>query len=98
MVIVCFVLGFIGVGFVIGICMVSEWFLFKELGMVEGIYGGWGNFGFVVVVFILFILVVVFGGDDGWCYVVVIIGVLCVIFSVIYYINVIDMFKGFIYF
>jgi MFS transporter, NNP family, nitrate/nitrite transporter len=25
--------------------MVSEWFPPKDIGIAEGIYGGWGNFG-----------------------------------------------------
>ena len=40
-----FLLGFVGAGFVIGIRMISEWFPAKQLGVAEGIYGGWGNFG-----------------------------------------------------
>jgi NNP family nitrate/nitrite transporter-like MFS transporter len=40
-----FLLGFIGAGFVIGIRMVSEWFPAKTVGIAEGVYGGWGNFG-----------------------------------------------------
>ena len=38
-------LGIVGAGFVIGIRMVAEWFPPKEIGLAEGIYGGWGNFG-----------------------------------------------------
>ena len=40
-----FLLGFVGAGFVIGIRMIGEWFPAKQVGMAEGIYGGWGNFG-----------------------------------------------------
>jgi NNP family nitrate/nitrite transporter-like MFS transporter len=35
-------------GFVIGIRLVSEWFPAREVGIAEGIYGGWGNFGAAV--------------------------------------------------
>ncbi len=38
-------MGLVGAGFVVGIRMVSEWFPPKEIGIAEGIYGGWGNFG-----------------------------------------------------
>ena len=38
-------LSIVGAGFVIGIRMVSEWFPPKGIGLAEGIYGGWGNFG-----------------------------------------------------
>ena len=34
--------GIVGAGFVIGIRMVAEWFPPKEIGLAEGIYGGWG--------------------------------------------------------
>ena len=40
-----FLLGFVGAGFVIGIRMISEWFPARQVGVAEGIYGGWGNFG-----------------------------------------------------
>jgi NNP family nitrate/nitrite transporter-like MFS transporter len=40
-----FLMGFVGAGFVIGIRLVGEWFSAKQVGMAEGIYGGWGNFG-----------------------------------------------------
>ncbi len=93
-----FALGFIGAGFVIGIRMVSEWFPPKELGTAEGIYGGWGNFGSAAAAFTLPTLAVMFGGDDGWRYAVAITGVLCLIFSVIYYTNVRDTPKGSTYF
>ena len=38
-------LSIVGACFVIGIRMVAEWFPPKEIGLAEGIYGGWGNFG-----------------------------------------------------
>lgn len=38
-------LGLIGSGFVIGIRLVAEWFDETNIGIAEGIYGGWGNFG-----------------------------------------------------
>ena len=39
----------IGAGFVVGIRMVAEWFLFDEIGIAEGVYGGGGNFGSAAV-------------------------------------------------
>lgn len=66
--------------------------------MVEGVYGGWGNFGLVVVVMILLIIVLVFGGFEGWCYVVVCIGILVLIYGFVYFFWVWNIFKGFIYF
>lgn len=93
-----FMLGFIGAGFVIGIRMVSEWFPANELGTAEGIYGGWGNFGSAAAAFTLPTLALWFGGDDGWRYAIGTTGVLALIFSVIYFLNVSDTPKGSTYF
>lgn len=38
-------MGIVGSGFVVGVRMVAEWFQPKEMGIAQGIYGGWGNFG-----------------------------------------------------
>jgi len=38
-------MGIVGSGFVVGIRMVAEWFPPKDIGIAQGIYGGWGNFG-----------------------------------------------------
>jgi NNP family nitrate/nitrite transporter-like MFS transporter len=46
-------LSIVGAGFVIGIRMVAEWFPPKEIGLAEGIYGGWGNFGSAASAFTL---------------------------------------------
>lgn len=46
-------LSIVGCGFVIGIRMVAEWFNSKEIGLAEGIYGGWGNFGSAASAFTL---------------------------------------------
>jgi NNP family nitrate/nitrite transporter-like MFS transporter len=63
-----FLMGFVGAGFVIGIRLVGEWFPAKEVGVAEGIYGGWGNFGSAASAIILPTLALMFGGDDGWRY------------------------------
>jgi len=93
-----FLLGFIGAGFVVGIRMVSEWFPANELGTAEGVYGGWGNFGSAVAAFTLPAVALWFGGEDGWRYAIMVTGVLCVIFSAIFYFNVSDTPKGSTYF
>lgn len=46
-------LSIVGAGFVIGIRMVAEWFPPKEIGLAEGVYGGWGNFGSAAAAFTL---------------------------------------------
>ncbi|MBF0381050.1 MAG: NarK family nitrate/nitrite MFS transporter [Magnetococcales bacterium] len=91
-------LGGIGAGFVIGIRMVSEWFPAKQVGIAEGIYGGWGNFGSAAAAMSLPTLALVFGGDDGWRYAIGVTGVVAMVYSVIYYKSVTDTPKGSTYF
>ena len=93
-----FALGFIGAGFVIGIRLVSEWFPHNELGTAEGIYGGWGNFGSAAAAFTLPTVALMFGGEDGWRYAMVITGLLSLVFGFIFYANVTDTPKGSTYF
>lgn len=93
-----FLLGFIGAGFVIGIRMVGEWFPAREVGMAEGIYGGWGNFGSAAAALTLPTLALIFGGDEGWRYAIAVTGVIALIYSVVYYFSVSDTPKGSTYF
>lgn len=93
-----FLLGFIGAGFVIGIRLVSEWFPANELGTAEGIYGGWGNFGSAAAAMSLPVLAILIGGENGWRYAVGLTGILSLVFSVIWYLNVNDTPKGSTYF
>ena len=93
-----FLLGFIGAGFVVGIRLVSEWFPHNELGTAEGIYGGWGNFGSAAAAFTLPTLAVLFGGEDGWRYALGLTGVISLVFSWVFYLNVADTPKGSTYF
>lgn len=94
-----FLLGFTGAGFVIGIRLVSEWFPAREVGIAEGIYGGWGNFGAAIAKIGMPILAVsVFGGEFGWRYAVATAGVIAIVYSVIFYRNVSDTPKGATYF
>ncbi|RDH88602.1 MAG: MFS transporter [endosymbiont of Escarpia spicata] len=80
-----FALGFVGAGFVIGIRMIGEWFPAKQVGVAEGIYGGWGNFGSAAAAMSLPTVALIFGGDDGWRYAVASTGVITLIYSFIYY-------------
>jgi NNP family nitrate/nitrite transporter-like MFS transporter len=94
-----FLLGFVGAGFVIGIRMVGEWFPAKEVGLAEGIYGGFGNFGKAAAAMTLpAIAAFVFGGADGWRYAVALTGLLALIYAPIYYFSVSDTPKGSTYF
>lgn len=93
-----FLLGFVGAGFVIGIRMISEWFPAKQLGLAEGIYGGWGNFGSAAAAMTLPTIALYFGGEDGWRYTLGMTGGLALIYSVIYFFTVSDTPKGSTYF
>ncbi len=80
-----FALGFVGAGFVIGIRMIGEWFPAKQVGVAEGIYGGWGNFGSAVAALSLPTIALMFGGEDGWRYAVFLTGTITLVYSFVYY-------------
>ena len=80
-----FLMGFVGAGFVIGIRMVGEWFPHKTVGIAEGIYGGWGNFGSAAAAMSLPTLALVYGGEDGWRYALATTGVMIGLYSFVYF-------------
>jgi len=93
-----FLLGFVGAGFVIGIRMVGEWFPAKQVGVAEGIYGGWGNFGSAAAAMTLPTIALTFGGENGWRWALAVTGAIAIIYSLIYYFSVRDTPKGSTYF
>lgn len=93
-----FLAGFIGAGFVIGIRLVGEWFPAKQVGLAEGIYGGWGNFGSAAAAGVLPALALWFGGDQGWRYAIACTGAMSLIYSAVYFFSVSDTPKGSTYF
>jgi len=93
-----FLMGFVGAGFVIGIRMVGEWFPHKTVGVAEGIYGGWGNFGSAAAAMSLPTLALVFGGENGWRYALATTGILAGIYGVFYYVAARNTPKGSTYF
>jgi NNP family nitrate/nitrite transporter-like MFS transporter len=93
-----FLMGFVGAGFVIGIRMVGEWFPAKQVGIAEGIYGGWGNFGSAAAAIGLPSLALLFGGENGWRYAIACTGIMALLYSVIYFFSVSDTPKGSTYF
>lgn len=93
-----FLMGFIGAGFVIGIRMVGEWFPAKKVGLAEGIYGGWGNFGSAAAAFSLPTLALLFGGENGWRYALLTTGAITFIYGFVYYRAVRNTPKGSTYF
>ena len=93
-----FLMGFVGAGFVIGIRMVGEWFPAKQVGLAEGIYGGWGNFGSAAAAMILPTLALTFGGENGWRYALFSISVSSFLYGIVYYRAVRNTPKGATYF
>lgn len=93
-----FLLGFVGAGFVIGIRMIGEWFPARQVGLAEGIYGGWGNFGSAAAAMLLPTVALLFGGEDGWRYAVACTGGLLFVYAFIYYASVQDTPEGSTYF
>ncbi len=94
-------LGIVGAGFVIGIRMVSEWFPPKEIGVAEGIYGGWGNFGSAASAFTLpsiaLALSFISGGEANWRLAIMLTGVAAAIYGVLYFFSVEDTPPGRVY-
>lgn len=85
-------MGIVGSGFVVGIRMVAEWFPPKEMGIAQGIYGGWGNFGAFGAEFALPMIAVATGflggGASNWRLAIALTGIVAAIYGVIYYNNV----------
>ncbi len=93
-----FLLGFTGAGFVIGIRMVGEWFPAKQVGVAEGIYGGWGNFGSAAAAMTLPTLAGIYGGEDGWRWAIGTTGIMIGLYSFVYYAKARNTPKGSTYF
>ena len=93
-----FLLGFVGAGFVIGIRLVGEWFPAKQVGVAEGIYGGWGNFGSAAAAMTLPTLALAFGGEDGWRYALMCTGIIAGAYGVFFFFVARDTPKGSTYF
>lgn len=90
--------GFVGAGFVIGIRLVGEWFPARQVGLAQGIYGGWGNFGSAAAAMTLPSLALVFGGEDGWRYAIASAGVLAFCYGIFFYLRASNTPKGSTYF
>jgi len=80
-----FLLGVIGAGFVIGIRLIAEWFPAREVGMAEGIYGGWGNFGSAFAAMTLPAIAAWFGGENGWRWALSLTGLIAIAYSFVFY-------------
>jgi NNP family nitrate/nitrite transporter-like MFS transporter len=93
-----FLMGFTGAGFVIGIRLVSEWFPAKTVGIAEGIYGGWGNFGSAAAAMSMPTLALMFGGENGWRYALMATAAVSFIYGFVFYKVARDTPKGSTYF
>lgn len=93
-----FLLGFVGAGFVIGIRLVGEWFPAKQVGVAEGLYGGWGNFGSAASAMTLPTIALWFGGEDGWRYAMGVTGLMSLLYSAVFFWQARDTPKGSTYF
>lgn len=91
-------MGFIGAGFVIGIRMIGEWFPAKSVGLAEGIYGGWGNFGSAAAAFTLPSLMLFYGGENGWRWAVLTTGAIAMCYGVFFFAKARNTPKGSTYF
>ena len=90
-----FLMGFVGAGFVIGIRMIAEWFPHREVGLAEGIYGGWGNFGSAAAAFSLPSIALLLG---EWRYAVALTGVFALLYSVVFFLRARNTPQGSTYF
>ncbi|MBD2309677.1 NarK family nitrate/nitrite MFS transporter [Chroococcidiopsis sp. FACHB-1243] len=81
--------GIMGAGFVAGVRMVAEWFPSKEIGLAQGIYGGWGNFGAAAAQFCLPLLAVAIayftGGTLNWRMAIAAIGFVTPVYGSLYF-------------
>lgn len=94
MVIARLLMGIVGAGFVVGIRMVAEWFPPKDIGMAQGIYGGWGNFGAFGAEFALPIIATatafLSGGSTDWRLAIMLTGVVTAAYGFVYLKSVTD--------
>jgi NNP family nitrate/nitrite transporter-like MFS transporter len=94
-------LSIVGAGFVIGIRMVAEWFPPKEIGLAEGIYGGWGNFGSAASAFTLptIAAILTFGAGSliNWRVAIAGTGIIAALYGILYFFSVQDTPPGKVY-
>lgn len=94
-------LSIVGAGFVIGIRMVAEWFPPKEIGIAEGIYGGWGNFGSAAAAFTLPSIATAAAflatGQLNWRLAIALTGIIAAVYGFIYLFNAQDTPSGKVY-
>ena len=78
-------MGIVGGGFVVGIKMIAEWFPDNKMGIAQGIYAGWGNFGSAAAAFSLPLIAIPFSIETGWRIATALSGILCIIWAFVYF-------------
>jgi len=78
-------MGIVGAGFVVGIKMIAEWFPPEKMGVAQGIYAGWGNFGAAAAAFSLPVVALLFSEETGWRMATAFSGLLCLIWAGVYW-------------
>lgn len=78
-------IGLVGSGFVIGIRLVSEWHQNQHMGIAEGFYGGWGNFGSAGAALLLpSVASALVHGPTGWRWAIFASGIIGALYGVIF--------------
>lgn len=94
-------LSIVGCGFVIGIRMVAEWFEENEIGLAEGVYGGWGNFGSAAAAFTLPTVATMLAASQAdvinWRLAIAGTGMIAALYGLFYFFNVQDTPPGKVY-
>lgn len=78
-------MGVVGAGFVVGIKMIAEWFPPEKMGLAQGIYAGWGNFGAAAAAFSLPVIALLFPEETGWRVATAFSGLLCILWAGVYW-------------
>ena len=85
------VMSCVGASFVIGIHMTALWFRPRDIGLAEGFYAGWGNFGSAAAALTIpTVALHIYGGDDGWRYAIATSGAIMAIYGVFYWFAITD--------
>ena len=83
-------IGLVGCGFVVGIRIIADWFPPRQLGLVQGIYGGWGNAGSALAALALPAVAVLF----GWRVALSLAALPLLVWAVVYWFGVSDVPAG----
>ena len=90
-----------GAGFVVGVRVVADWFPAKEIGLAQGIYGGWGNFGAAASQICLPVLALMSaslaGGALNWRMAIAAIGFVTALYGILYFCTAQDTPPGEVY-